>query len=667
MRFLKSHSNNSSEHSSHSRIIPNLNDLANSIIVNKKPYTLTLSLESPPLIFYGSPKNSSGALLSGLLILKIPNKNSSDSIPSDPTTINSVQIKLLQIVNYSKPFLPPSSVISSCSKCKHKTTELARWDVLVSSTAFSPGRQVYPFSHLLPGSLPASSVLGSTHTATITYQLVATSKCLYKNKETTVDTTLPLKIMRSFLKEQDKHSLRVFPPTNVTASATLPNVIYPKSNFSIELKLDGMVDKENKKRWRMRRMNWRIEENVKVRANCCSSSYHDTKLKVIQQHIKETQHTFPPKKLSTFNMIFTNSSVSSVDQSQQNRELDDELFDNNQNNSTPSSNDNLSESNTNQSENEISDHDLVFSNHDRPATPSTPLSITSSTSSAPQTKSKEEEALFLEELRTIAFGSAKSGWKSDFTGNGCIELVANIDVQRVSTGFSNYIHSSSSTKLVPSNTLTQGANMSCDISDPTLGIYVNHVLVVEVVIAEESVQPRAKDYITNPPAPHQKTSPTHSANSNSNPPNNNSELKASNEITDSTESGIPTGSARVLRMQFNLNVAERSGFGIAWDDEVPPTYEAVKSLSPPTYAEVTDSPSLLCLSPLLQAHVSSHSTSTNSNYNLFNLSNPSNERSAVFYGFGQTPAMIPMRSSNGSSSESFFGVIDSNMIDDLQI
>lgn len=47
--------------------------------------------------------------------------------------------------------------------------------------------------------------------------------------------------------------------------------------------------------------------------------------------------------------------------------------------------------------------------------------------------------------------------------------------------------------------------------------------------------------------------------------------------------GVPTGAARVLRMQFKLPITERSGLGIAWDDEVPPTYEDVSNLSPPTY------------------------------------------------------------------------------------
>lgn len=46
--------------------------------------------------------------------------------------------------------------------------------------------------------------------------------------------------------------------------------------------------------------------------------------------------------------------------------------------------------------------------------------------------------------------------------------------------------------------------------------------------------------------------------------------------------GTPTGAARVLRTQFNLNVTERAGMGLSWDEEQPPMYEDVDA-SPPHY------------------------------------------------------------------------------------
>ena len=64
-------------------------------------------------------------------------------------------------------------------------------------------------------------------------------------------------------------------------------------------------------------------------------------------------------------------------------------------------------------------------------------------------------------------------------------------------------------------------------------------------------------------------------------------------------SGIPTGVARVLRMQFKVVLTERSGLGVSWDDEVPPTYNAVHTLSPPTYEEATSNNNTPLLSSLV--------------------------------------------------------------------
>jgi len=83
----------------------------------------------------------------------------------------------------------------------------------------------------------------------------------------------------------------------------------------------------------------------------------------------------------------------------------------------------------------------------------------------------------------------------------------------------------------------------CDVDAPN-GLKISHVVVLELVIAEEW-------------APNKKP-----------------------------QQATPTGAARVLRTQFNLNVTERSGMGITWDDEMPPMYEDVP-VSPPHYRNDT--------------------------------------------------------------------------------
>lgn len=83
------------------------------------------------------------------------------------------------------------------------------------------------------------------------------------------------------------------------------------------------------------------------------------------------------------------------------------------------------------------------------------------------------------------------------------------------------------------------SNPVCDL-EAQGGLEARHNLVIELIVAEEFC------------------------------PNRNTRL-----IT-------PTGAARVLRMQFNLHVTERSGLGISWDEEMPPVYEDVPA-SPPGY------------------------------------------------------------------------------------
>ena len=79
----------------------------------------------------------------------------------------------------------------------------------------------------------------------------------------------------------------------------------------------------------------------------------------------------------------------------------------------------------------------------------------------------------------------------------------------------------------------------CDVNSEA-GLEVKHVLIIECIVAEEFVPKKNKSVIT------------------------------------------PTGAARILRMQFNLQVTERAGMGISWDEEMPPMYKDVPE-SPPTY------------------------------------------------------------------------------------
>ena len=127
--------------------------------------------------------------------------------------------------------------------------------------------------------------------------------------------------------------------------------------------------------------------------------------------------------------------------------------------------------------------------------------------------------------KILGHGEMKSGWKTDFdTPGGEIYLETEAAV---------------STKA--------GQRGVCDVNSEA-GLEVKHVLIIELIVAEEYVPKKNKSVIT------------------------------------------PTGAARILRMQFNTIVTERAGMGISWDEEMPPMYEDVPE-SPPTYpsGEATNS------------------------------------------------------------------------------
>ncbi|CAK7905699.1 protein Ldb19p [[Candida] anglica] len=651
--------------------------------------SLAIKLESPPIILYGPAQESTGSIVSGLLLLEvdpkqgsstlspstsrtppsgvstpIPSHSSIGAVPDRPSTptyeestassvsLDTVTLSLVQTVRYTRPFVVSSSSVASCKSCAVQNNVLARWDVVTHTTAIQPGSHAYPFSHLLPGSLPASSKLGSYHsTSYIKYELIAEAN---GNKQEVARVSLPLNIARSILRGPDRNSLRVFPPTEVTASAVLPNVVYPKSSFPIGLKLDNVVNERGDRRWRMRKLTWRIEESVKVRAAVCEK--HESKLKAFEETQKrvnlhrelktggsgaagssgsggssgENKGSLHHSTIQT-NTLFSISP--SAQQALQQRQQDEaaeaaaaaiearvranvdiepereventnleEAFLEDFGSALPSTN---STSTTTPSNN---------TGESRPprettsATPSpnihSPGSVTStgfvgsnSSTANPQQASPIDltESIYLEEIRTVNHGEIKSGWKSDFSGKGRIELQAEISAINLSSGLLRHV--TKKTSREPSNTsqkdhdregLRNGATIACDIEDPNLGIYVNHTLVVEVVIAEELLQsaekragtPNSLRPVTSVASQHSVDSPGLHPVSSTVSTNSLSASMASN-----TQPGVPSGAARVLRMQFKLPFTERSGLGIAWDDEVPPTYEDVRTLSPPTYTD----------------------------------------------------------------------------------
>lgn len=83
-----------------------------------------------------------------------------------------------------------------------------------------------------------------------------------------------LKISRAIQpSDAPKKSIRIFPPTNLTANCTLPPVIHPIGEFNLTMRMDGVVkrneDSKTQTQWRLKRMTWRLDETHKEVSPAC--------------------------------------------------------------------------------------------------------------------------------------------------------------------------------------------------------------------------------------------------------------------------------------------------------------------------------------------------------------------------------------------------------------
>lgn len=222
-----------------------------------KPVKMSMVIESPPLVFYGNAQNSTGALFSGQLFLEITSPN---------VTLEKLELQFLCTTSAKKP------VAQHCPECASQTSELKKWEFLKAPLRLAQGQHSFPFSYLIPGHLPAT-----THGSlgVIDYHLAAQA-VTSTGDMTNFDKGIEIK--RSILPGNDKHSVRIFPPTNLTAQCTLPSVIHPIGQFPLEMRLAGITSRQKDAhvRWRLRRLVWRIEEHQKMISPACPK--HATKL-----------------------------------------------------------------------------------------------------------------------------------------------------------------------------------------------------------------------------------------------------------------------------------------------------------------------------------------------------------------------------------------------------
>src|ERR1700712_2003930 len=97
----------------------------------------------------------------------------------------------------------------------------------------------------------------------------------------------PIKLTRNLIVKRAMHatdvprsSVRIFPPTNLTANCTLPQVIHPIGESLISMRVDGIVkrnpDTKMQTQWRLKRLTWRLDETQKSISPACQK--HSAKL-----------------------------------------------------------------------------------------------------------------------------------------------------------------------------------------------------------------------------------------------------------------------------------------------------------------------------------------------------------------------------------------------------
>ncbi|EOD48520.1 Arrestin (or s-antigen) n-terminal domain protein [Neofusicoccum parvum] len=216
-----------------------------------KPAKMNLLVESPPIVLYNSPQNSTGAIFSGQLLVDV----------TDPeVSFDKFEMQLLATTTTKEP------VAKQCSDCTSQTTELKKWTFNQGQLTLNKGEHQFPFSYLVPGHLPAST---NNPLVILDYHLAAEATTATGE---VISFGRSIIVKRAILPGNDKHSVRIFPPTNLTASVTLPNVVHPIGDFNVEMRMSGLVEEKRDKsttRWKLRKLNWRIEEHTKFVSPAC--------------------------------------------------------------------------------------------------------------------------------------------------------------------------------------------------------------------------------------------------------------------------------------------------------------------------------------------------------------------------------------------------------------
>lgn len=221
---------------------------------------LEIVVESPPLVCYGSPSDSAGALFSGRLRVTVARF-------AGEVILNQLDICLISKATIKRP------VRRSCKSCAVRVDEITRWDFLTNHLTLTVGDHDFPFSYLFPGHMPATY---DGPFSKIEYILLAHAQSTGGGE---FSFELPLDLSRALFPGSDQSLIRLFPPTKLITHLVLPSAIHPIGKFPVKLVLGGIVNSgcAIRTHWRLHSVRWRIEEHQKIIQIACER--HSGKMK----------------------------------------------------------------------------------------------------------------------------------------------------------------------------------------------------------------------------------------------------------------------------------------------------------------------------------------------------------------------------------------------------
>jgi hypothetical protein len=92
--------------------------------------------------------------------------------------------------------------------------------------------------------------------------------------------------------DSPRRSIRIFPPTNLTANCELPPVIHPIGETNVSMRMDGVVKRNTESKtqtqWKLKRVTWRLDETQKQISPACPK--HAAKAGAVDGAKKGTAH-----------------------------------------------------------------------------------------------------------------------------------------------------------------------------------------------------------------------------------------------------------------------------------------------------------------------------------------------------------------------------------------